>query len=133
MLMTEANRILEDLLSRWHHRCKTYRVGQFQGADPVFKNVVSSRTWDSSDDLHDDAYLKRAMKAMDFAILGDKYAQGGIQDPYKAALLILARNCYTGHSVWISPRLPKDPMERGTIIMEARNQLTRRLMNAGVM
>lgn len=133
MLMTEANHILDDLLARWHHRCDTYRIGQVRGADPVFKNVISSRTWDSSDDLHEDAFMKRAMKAMDFAILGDKHAQGGIQDPHKAALLILARNCYTGRNVWLSPRLPKDPIERGTIILEARNELTRRLMAAGVM
>jgi len=66
------------------------------------------------------------MEAMDFHVYE-------MEDPYRSAILILARNCYTGRSVWLSPRLPKDPLDRAQIVGQARTMLTRRLMAAGVM
>jgi hypothetical protein len=117
---------LDSLLSAYHHWAKGYIPVPVCGADPMFRNAKSGRGYDSVSDVIEDELHGSTMECIDFHI-------GEIQEPYRAALYILARNCYTGHKVWLSPRLPKDPIERGTIILEARNQLTRRLMAAGVM
>lgn len=126
MLMAEANQILDDLLARWHHYCKGYSPVPVKGADPMFRQATRPRGYDTVNAILDDEAERIKMEAMDFHVYE-------LQDPHRSAILILARNCYTGRNVWLSPRLPRDAMERGTIIMEARNQLTRRLLSAGVM
>lgn len=122
----DSRAILEDILSRWHFHCKTCQIVSQPGADPMFRNAVSAKGWDSTSDIADDAVNAAQMKAVDFHV-------SEMQEPYKAAIYITARNCYTGRSVWLSPRLPADPAERGAIIGEAKRQLTKRLMMAGVM
>ena len=122
----DSKAIFEDLLSRWHHPCKNSSTVPICGADPMFRNAVSPKGWDSTADIADDAVVSAQMKAMDFHV-------GEMQDPYRAAIHILARNCYTGRSVWVSPRLPQDPERRAEIVSDARAMLQGRLMRAGVM
>lgn len=122
----DSRAILDDLLARWHHYCKYFSPVPVSGADPMFRNAVSSKGWDNTSDIAEDAVNGAQMKAIDFHV-------SEMADPHRAAIHVLARNCYTGRSVWISPRLPADALERGVIVLEARNQLTRRLMAAGVL
>lgn len=134
MMFNDSSHILDDLLSRWHHRCMGFKTVRQSGATASFRRASSNRVWDTTDEVLEDVAMRTTMEAMDFHILGDPEThQGGLEDPYYSAIIILARNCYTGRKVWLSPRLPKDPIERGTIILEARNQLTKRLLSAGVM
>lgn len=126
MMFNDSTHILDDLLSRWHHYCKGYSPVPVQGADPMFRQATRPRGYDTVTAILEDEAERIKMEAMDFHVYE-------MQDPHRSAILVLARNCYTGRQVWLSPRLPKDPMERGTIILEARNELTRRLMAAGVM
>jgi hypothetical protein len=125
-MINDSAAILDDLLSRWHHHCKGYSPVPVQGADPMFRMAVRPRGYDTATAIMEDEAERIKMEAMDFHV----YELG---DPHRSAILILARNCYTGRSVWLSPRLPKDPMERGVIVGQARSMLTRRLMAAGVM
>lgn len=122
----DSNVILDDILSRWHHHCKHFSPVPVSGADPMFRNAVSPKGWDSTADIADDTVNSAQMKAVDFHV-------SEMQDPHRAAIHVLARNCYTGRSVWISPRLPVDREERAVVVMEARIILTRRLMAAGMM
>lgn len=122
----DSSAILDDLLSRYHAWAKAFSPVPVRGADPVFRNVKSGKSWDTTSEVIEDELNGKTMEAVDFHI-------GEIADPHRAALYILARNCYTGRSVWLSPRLPKEPLERGEIISQARIMLTRRLMAAGVM
>lgn len=134
MLMTEVDNILDDLLSRWHHWMKGKPVnGVDRLEDPTFRDAQCRSGWDSAGDVLDRQMEGIAMAAIDFHVSGDSRGQGGMQEPYRAAIYCIARNCYTGHKVWMSPRLPKDPQERGVVLMEARNMLTKRLLAAGVM
>lgn len=126
MMFNDSTHILDDLLSRWHHYCKGYSPVPVQGADPMFRQATRPRGYDTVTAILEDEAEKIKMEAMDFHVYE-------MQDPHRSAILVLARNCYTGRQVWLSPRLPKDPMERGVILAEARNQLTRRLLSAGVM
>lgn len=125
-MVNDSAHILDDLLARYHAWAKGYMPVPVCGADPMFRNAKSGRGYDSVSEVIEDELHGSTMEAVDFNI-------GEIQEPHRAALYVLARNCYTGRQVWISPRLPKDPLERGAIIIEARNQLTKRLMAAGVL
>jgi len=125
-MMNDSQHILDDVLSRWHSWAKSYKANQQTPRDPIFRDAKSGRGWDSTDEIIEDEIQNSMMEAVDFQV-------SEMQDPYRAAIYILARNLSTGRSVWLSPRLPVDPMERATIISEARIQLTRRLQAAGVM
>lgn len=126
MMFNDSAHILEDLLVRWHAWGKAYKANQQAPSDPMFRNAKTGRGWDSIDDIIEDDLMGSTLEAIDFHV-------SEMQDPYRAAIYVLARNLYTGRSVWMSPRLPEDALERGIIVAEARNQLTRRLMAAGVM
>ena len=118
--------ILDDLLSRWHSHCRAYKANQQTPRDPMFRNTKSGRGWDSTEEIIEDEIHGSMMEAIDFQV-------SEMQDPYRAAIYALARNLSTGRSVWMSPRLPQDPLERATVVAEARNQITNRLMRCGVM
>lgn len=122
----DSKAILDDILSRWHHHCKHFSPVPVSGADPMFRMAKSSRHWKTEEQVRESEIDANIMKAVDFHV-------GEMQDPHRAAIHITARNCYTGHSVWISPRLPANQEERAVIVLEARNMLTRKLMAAGVM
>jgi hypothetical protein len=117
---------LDDILSRYHSWAKAFSPVPVAGADPMFRNAKSGKGWDSTSDVIEDELNGKTMEAVDFHI-------GEIQEPHRAALYVLARNLSTGRSVWLSPRLPKDPFARTEIVGQARSMLTRRLMQAGVM
>ncbi|MFZ9966417.1 MAG: hypothetical protein ACO3IN_05400 [Steroidobacteraceae bacterium] len=42
-----------------------------------------------------------------------------IDEPYRTALYLLAKNRATGSNVWTSERLPQDPTERANLVTEA--------------
>jgi hypothetical protein len=92
----------------------------------MFRNAKSSKGWDSTSEVIEDEIRDKTMRAIDFEV-------SEMKDPHRSAIYIHARNCYTGRKVWLSPRLPNDPMECALIVMEARNELTRRLLSAGIM
>ncbi|MBT2333606.1 hypothetical protein J7E49_06775 [Variovorax paradoxus] len=131
MMHNDSTAILDDLLSRWHSWAKNYIPIPQCGADPMFRNVKVAKTWDTTSDAFDDELNNRIMEAIDFQVseMPDQPPDRG----YRSAIYSLARNLATGRSVWLSPRLPKDPVERGILVVEARNMLTRRLLVAGVM
>lgn len=118
--------ILEDLLSRWHSWARGYMPVPTCSADPMFRNVKSGKSWDSTSEVIEDELHGKMMESIDFQV-------SEMKDPHRSAIYIHARNCATGRNVWMNPRLPKDPEERAVILMEAKNLLVRRLINVGVM
>lgn len=126
MMHNDSSAILDDLLSRWHGWSRNYIPVPTCGADPMFRNSKSPHGYQSADEVTDAAVEKNQMEAVDFQV-------SEMQDPHRSAIYIHARNCYTGRNVWLSPRLPADPLERARILGEAKGLLTRRLLSAGVM
>jgi hypothetical protein len=51
------------------------------------------------------------------------HAVASIAEPHRSALYLLARNRATSVSVWISPRLPTDDVERAQVIADAVDKL----------
>lgn len=117
---------LDDLLSRWHDWAKGYIPVPTCGADPMFRNAKSPHSSHSAYEVTDAKVEHDQMTAVDFHV-------GEMKDPHRSAIYIHARNCYTGRNVWLSPRLPKDPMERARILGEAKVILVGKLLSAGVM
>ena len=126
MMRNDSKAILDDILSRWHSWSRGYSPLAVVAVDPMFRGEISRSGWDTSDDIIDAQLNGKIMEAVEFQV-------GEMKDPYRSAIHITARNCATGRSVWSSPRLPTDPLERGAIVVAARDQLTQRLMAAGVM
>lgn len=122
---------LNDLLKRWHRWQIGFSPVPTCSADPMFRNVQSGKTWDSTSQVLRDELNSSTMESIDFQV-------GELPDevparPYRSAIYTIAKNLHAGGNVWLSKRLPEDAMERGIVYMEARNMLMRRLMTAGVM
>jgi len=125
MMRDDTKAILDDLLGRWHAWAKGFSPVAPPGFDPMFADATSSRQYDSSDDVLDGQINSKIMAAVDFQV-------SEMTDPHRTGIYINARNVHTGRSVWSSPRLPADPLERGVVVTEARVMLLKRLIAAGV-
>lgn len=117
---------LDSILAEWHHWAKGYMPIPTCGADPMFRNAKTPKGWDSTSDVVDDEITNSQMKTIDFHV-------GEMKDPHRSAIYIHARNCYTGRNVWLSPRLPKDPLERAQILGDAKAILIGKLLSAGIL
>jgi hypothetical protein len=124
---------LNDYLARWHAWSFPKPMnGTDHIADRTFKDADTYRGWETEDEIHARDWLKFVMKTLDFIVTGDDKGQGGMESPYKDAILIQARNLHTGFNVWVSKRLPSDSMKRVEILAEARTILMRRMNSAGI-
>ena len=115
---------LDELLSSWHRWARGYKHVGGIGTSPMFHGMKPNKTRED-DDAVDGAIDNSRMETMDCQVMQ--------MDPvHRTVLQLNARNLVSGVSVWSSPRLPVDPMERAVILMEARNRLMRRLIAVGV-
>jgi len=126
-MYNDSQYILDDLLRAWHAHCKGYSPVPVAGADPMFRNAKAGRGYDTTAEIIEDELHGSTMESIDFQV-------DQMQDPWRSAIHELARNLWTECSVWRHPRLlGLDSLERAAIVAQARNQLTQRLMTAGVM
>ena len=123
--MTQSE-TLNDLLERWHNWAKSYRPVAGCGTSAIFKNTKSSRSWDTNEQILDDEIEAKIMQAIDFNV-------SEIAEPYRTCIHFCARNMATGRDVWMSPRIPADIEQRAKLMAEAREILSNRLINAGVL
>jgi len=122
----ETRYILDSLLEEWHRWAKGFSITGAHGTAPMFQGMASSRQWDSESDVVDGTLHNTQMESVDFHI-------NELQPVHRTAIQIQARNLHTGRSVWTSARLPENVAERAVILLEARNILSMRLANAGVL
>lgn len=125
--------ILDGLLSDWHIWASKTTVSSIPGKCAMFSQAQSPRHWDSTGDIDDAQIQQSTMDAIDFAILGDRRAQGGMIEPYRTAVTFYARNLASKVSVWHSPRLPVDQLERMAIVNQGLDLLVKKLRTAGVL
>ena len=125
LMAPEQDSILSDLLSRWHQWARGYSPVPTQGCAPMFRQHITPKGWDSTADIVDSTLDDTTMKTIDFQV-------AEMQEPHRSAIYMHARNCYTGHKVWTSPRLPTDALERGMVVCDAKAMLLARLRTAGV-
>jgi hypothetical protein len=123
--------ILDTLLRDWHEWQKGYSPVPTCSADPMFRNAKSSKGWDSTSDVIQDELHGSTMETIEAQVA--ELPDIPKTQPYRSAIYAIARNLHVGANVWSNPRLPADQLERGVVIMEARNLLTKRLIAAGVL
>ena len=124
---------LEGLLEEWHKWCSKTDLVSTPGKCAMFSQAQSPRHWDTASDIDDSHIQQSTMAAMDFAILGDNRAQGGMVDPYRTAITFYARNLCARVRVWHSPRLPTNEVERVAILNKSLEILQRKLEIAGIL
>lgn len=107
---------VNSLLAQWHAWSSGHSmVHGYPTINTTCRGSRSSRQYDDANgglDAHIDHVL---MEAVDGVI-------DGIQDPWRSALSVQARNLQTGAQVWNSPRLPSCAMQRGELVMAARKK-----------
>ena len=116
---------LNILLADWHCWASHFKHVSQSGSCAMFTDVKSSRQWQDSDELHDNAKHNSTMKAIDFHV-------NQLEPAQRTAIQIKARNLVTGVNVWTSARLPADPQARAVILTTAKSALLARLSAAGV-
>ncbi|WP_162255821.1 hypothetical protein [Acidovorax sp. Root70] len=126
-MQNDIDHLLNDHLVRWHNWCSRYRFGKgYPSSDVTCRQSRTSKQYDYDNGAIDASVEDSIAEAFDAAM--DR-----VEQPYRTALSIQARNLATGATVWNSPRLPADPMERSKILMDARNILLKVLASTGVM
>ena len=131
--MLDQKSMIDDLLADWHIYASRTAIVSMPGKCAMFAQSQSPRHWDTTGDI-DDAHIHQStMAALDFAILGDTRGQGGLDEPYRAAVTCYARNLVAKVSVWSNPRLPTDQMKRIEVTNHALEMLAKKLKSAGVL
>lgn len=127
IVVDEVEEIVNDLLSRWHHWSSQFTlVAGYNTVSAGTQQFRASRQYDSENGALDQDVENRIMAAVDACI--DR-----VQQPYRTALWLNARNLRTGRSVWQSAHLPADAMQRALIVTEARARLVVVLEQRGLM
>lgn len=123
MNATDQNAILDSLLSEWHRWAQGEQHSRgFGNTSAGLGNYRPSRQH-NIDDLYVDSD-KSTMKTVDFQV-------SQMQDPYRAAIHMEAKNLAAGRHVFQSPRVPTG-IEGANILKTARAMLVIRLVGAGV-
>jgi hypothetical protein len=125
--MTEVDQqmILSDLLSHWHEWAKAEsHTRGYANTSAGMGQWRASRQYDFDNGAMDCEIDKSTMKTIDFQV-------GQIQDPYRAAIHMEAKNLAAGRHVFQSPRV-QTGIEGANILKTARAMLVIRLVGAGV-
>lgn len=118
---------LDALLIMWHTHASMEGVGWgYPSRAPASHQYRCSRQYDDQNGSLDSDVDMQIAKAVGHQV--DK-----MTEPHRTAIHINARNLKVGVSVWQSPRLPADQIERAHVVAAARNMLARRLMTEGLL
>lgn len=118
---------LDALLIMWHTHASMEGVGWgYPSRAPASHQYRCSRQYDDQNGSLDGDVDMQIAKAVGHQV--DK-----MTEPHRTAIHINARNLKVGVSVWQSPRLPADQIERARIVSDARDMLARRLMTEGLL
>ena len=118
---------LDALLIMWHTFASQEGLGWgYPSRAPASHQYRCSRQYDHANGAIDGDVDRHIAQGVGHQV--DKIA-----DPHRTALHLNARNLKVGVSVWSSPRLPTDQLERAHVVAAARNMLARRLMAEGLL
>ena len=120
----ERNRDLIAILVLWHRLENTPHVQGYPKECPSCLEYVTSTQydWGSDSPLYEDGSCSNgAGETRERAMLANLY--GAIvmkmEQPYQAALKLLAKNRAEGTNRWVGPHMPSDEIERACIVSEA--------------
>lgn len=126
-MQSDIDSLVSSLMVQWHQWGSRSTFGKgYPAASASCKAARTSRQYDDANGSLDARLDDSVMEAFDAAAYR-------VPQPWLTALQFQARNMSSGASVWQSPRLPVDAMERAVLTMEARNKLMKELMRDGVL
>lgn len=118
---------VSSLLAQWHAWSAGYAMTNgYPTGNSACRGARSSRQYDDANgglDAHIDHVV---MEAVDAVI-------DAIQDPWRTALSVQARNLRTGSQVWSSPRLPACVLQRSELLVAARKKFVEGLMRGNLL
>lgn len=118
---------LDAMLIMWHTHASMEGIGWgYPSRAPASHQYRCSRQYDDQNGSLDCDVDMQIAKAVGHQV--DK-----MTEPHRTAIHINARNLKVGVSVWQSPRLPADQMERARVVSDARDMLARRLIAEGLL
>lgn len=121
----DQSAILDDLLCQWSAWAQGEQAARGYGNSAAgFSLYRASRQYDDSNGGLDAELDKSTMRTVDFQV-------SQMEDPYRAAIHMNAKNLAAGRDVFKSPRVPAG-IEGANILRTARAALIFRLVNAGV-
>ena len=104
---------IHDMLVLWHRRESLWNPTEGYPIEcPSTAGYRASRQYDSDNGAAESDHSSRLVRHIDSVI-------ESMDDPYRMAIKLFARNRATGASVWRSPRLPQDQQEVAEITQEA--------------
>ena len=113
MIRDDPNRDLLDMLALWwRYESQQIPVQGYPSECPTTAGYKASRQYDDNNGAAETDARGLLAKSIGRAV-------DSLQEPYRTALHIVARNRVTGASVWLSPRLPADKDERAQIVSDA--------------
>ena len=119
---------LDAILSLWHSWALADRG--VRGFNRKALVVGDCRPWrlqhEGQQDQLDADIDNAQCRVVDFAVRQ-------MDEPYRTAIYLEARNLCNGLAIWNSQRLPQNPLERAIVVKAARGFLTIRLQSSGVM
>ena len=122
----DQNAILDSYLAEWHQWAQGEQHARgFANTSAGMGQWRASRQWDDQNGALDGDLDKSTMRTIDFHV-------GQMDDPYRAAIYMEAKNLAAGRHVFRSPRIPAG-IEGMNIIKVARLTLINRLVTAGVL
>lgn len=101
-----------DLLVLWHRLESPNLVRGYPVECPTTAGWKASTQYDDFNGAQETSMRAMAARRVGFLV-------GELPEPKRTALAFLARNRATGISVWISPKLPTDKVERANLIADA--------------
>jgi hypothetical protein len=90
------------------------------------RHAASARDWRASCQF-DDANGAQETDALGELIVHVAHVVEQLDNPWRTALHLLARNRACGQTSWDSPLLPSEPVARAQIVAEALNRFTHNL------
>ena len=117
---------LDCLLTAWHRWAKGYQYVSDIHSSPMFSHSLTPRGWDTVQEIVEHEIDGGRMASINFYVFE-------LPSLWCTAIQIHARNLSTGKSVWTSARLPQDLQQRQVILRDARNELTRKLVEACIL
>lgn len=113
----QAGGVVNEILQEWHQWCSNTHVGSGYGNRSVSCSIGpgGGGSWEVAD-----------LEAVDAVI--DAIAQ-----PHRTAISFMARNLASRAQVWSSPVCPPSVRSLQVLLLEARNLLTRGLIDKGVL
>jgi hypothetical protein len=103
---------LISLLVLWHRLEDASSALGYPPECPSCREYLTSRQYDDVNGAFETH--ERGIMALRVGRAAD-----GLEEPYRTAIFIFARNRATGRTVWTSPRLPADKEERAELVANA--------------